>query len=68
MILLLFVVSLTAKSSHFVWSINLQNLNQFEKNLVFWNQHEKFYLLIRSEENLRWWVDFSIFSYSSDME
>jgi len=35
----------------------LQNLNQFQKNLVFWNQHEKFYLLMKFEENLRWWVD-----------
>jgi len=49
--------SLTTKSSHFVWSITSCNLNKFQKNLVFWNQHEKFYLLMKLEENLRWWVD-----------
>ena len=37
--------------SHFVWSITSRNLNQFQKNLVFWNQHEKFYLLMKFEEN-----------------
>jgi len=31
--------------------------NQFQKKLVCWNQYEKFYLLIKFEENLRWWVD-----------
>jgi len=50
--------SLTTKSSHFVWSITL----------VFWNQHEKFYLHMKSEENLRWWVDFSNFFGSFDVE
>ena len=49
--------SLTTKSSHFWWSISSQNLNQFQKNLVFWNQHEQFYLLMKFKENLRWWVD-----------
>jgi len=52
--------SLTTKSSPFVWSITSRNLNQFQKKLVFWNQHEKFYLLIKFEENLRWWVDFHL--------
>jgi len=28
--------SLTTESSHFVWSITLQNLTQFQKSLVFW--------------------------------
>jgi len=60
--------SLTTKSSHFVWFMTLRNLNQFQQNLVFWNQHEKFYLLIKFEENLRWWVDFSNFFGSLDME
>ena len=46
-----------SKSSHFVRSITSQNLNQFLKKLVFRNQHEKFYLLIKFEENLRWWAD-----------
>jgi len=49
--------SLTTKSNHFIWSITLQNLNQFLKKLVFRNQNEKFYLLMKFEENLRWWVD-----------
>jgi len=48
--------SLTTKISHFVWSITLRNLNQFKKN-----QHENFYLLMKFEGNLRWWVDFAIF-------
>ena len=30
--------SLTTKNNHFVWSITLQNLNQFQTKLVFWNQ------------------------------
>jgi len=42
--------SLTIKSTHFVWSITLQNLNQNQKNLVCWSQHEKFYLLIKFEK------------------
>jgi len=42
--------SLTIKSSHFVWSITSQNLNQFLKKLVFWNQHENFCLLIKFEK------------------
>jgi len=29
--------SLATKSGHFVWTITLQNLNQFQKNFVFWN-------------------------------
>jgi len=45
--------SLTTKSSNFVWSRTLRNLNQFQKKLVCWNPHEKFYLLIKFEENLR---------------
>jgi len=53
--------SLTTKSSQITWSITLRNLSQFEKLLVCWNQHEKFYLLIEFEENLRWWVDFVFF-------
>ena len=60
--------SLTTKSSRFVWSITLRNLNQFPKNLVFWNQHEKFYLLIKFEETLRWWVEFSNFFGLFDIE
>ena len=60
--------SLTTKSSYFVWSMTSWNLNQFQKNLVFWNQHEKLYLLINFEENLRWWVDLSNFFGSFDME
>jgi len=32
--------SLTTKSSHFVWSITLRNLNQFQRNLVCWNHHK----------------------------
>jgi len=55
------------KSSHFVWSITLRNLNQFQ-NLVFWNQHEKFYLLMKFEENLRWWGDFFNLFSSFDIE
>jgi len=27
------------------------------KIFVFWNQHEKFYLHNKFEENLKWWVD-----------
>jgi len=46
--------SLTTKSRHFAWSITSRNLNQFQNNLVFWNQHEKFCLLIKFEDNLRW--------------
>ena len=53
--------SLTTKSSHLVWSITSWNLNQLKKKIVCWNQHEKFYLLIKFGENLRWWIDFSIF-------
>ena len=34
--------SLTTKSSHFLWFITSWYLNQFQKNLVCWNQHEKF--------------------------
>ena len=49
--------SLTTKSSHFVRSITLQNLNQFQKYLVCWNRHEKFYLFIKFKENLIWWVN-----------
>jgi len=60
--------SLTTKSSHLVWSITLRNSNQFKKNFVCWNQHEKFYLLMKFEENLKWWVNFSIFFGSFDME
>ena len=60
--------SLTTKSSHFVWFITLRNLNQFQLNVVFWNQHEKFFLLMKFEENLRWWVDFSNFFASFDIE
>jgi len=33
------------------------NLNQFFFKLVFWYQREKFYVLMKFEENLRWWVD-----------
>jgi len=47
---------LTTKSSHFVWSITLWNLSQLKK-IVCWNQHEKFYLLMKFKENLKWWVD-----------
>jgi len=39
--------SLTTKNNNFVWFTTLQNLNQFQKNLVFSNQHEKFYLLMK---------------------
>ena len=53
--------SLTTKSSYFVWSITLQNLNPFCFLFFFLDQHEKFCLLIKFEENLRWWVDFSFF-------
>ena len=53
--------SLTTESSHYVWSITSWNLNRFKKKIVFWNQREKFYLLIKFEDSLRWWVDFSIF-------
>jgi len=60
--------SLTTKSIYFVWSITLRNFNQFQKSLVFWNQHEKFYLLMKLEENLRWWVDFPNFFGSFDIE
>ena len=55
--------SLTTKISHFVWTITLSNLYQFQKDIVCWNQHEKFYLFIKLAENLRWWVDFSIFLF-----
>jgi len=48
--------------------VTSRNLNQFQKNVVFWNQHEKFYLLIKSEENPRWRVDFPIFFGSFDIE
>jgi len=37
-----YYTSQTTKSSHFVSSITSQNLNQFQENLVCWNQHEKF--------------------------
>jgi len=53
--------SLSTRSSHSVWPLTLRNLNQFQNHLVCWNQHEKFYLLIKFEDNLRWWVDFSTF-------
>jgi len=36
---------------------NLQNLNQFQKKFVCWNQHKKLCLHFKFEENLRWWVD-----------
>jgi len=32
--------SLTTKSSHFVWSIICETLNQFFEKLVCWNHHE----------------------------
>jgi len=56
-----YYASLTTKSSNFLLSITLQNLNQLKNDLVCWNQHENFYLLIKFEENLLWWVDSSIF-------
>ena len=59
--------SLTTQSSYFVWSTTSRNLNQLKK-LGCWNHHEKFYLLIKFEENLRWWVDFSIYFCSYVME
>jgi len=43
--------SLTTKSWHFVWSITSQNLNQFKKNLVFWNQHESFVCILNLRRN-----------------
>ena len=49
--------SLTTKSSHFVWSITSRNLNQLKKFLICWNLHEKLYLPVEFEENMRWWVD-----------
>ena len=49
--------SLTTKGGHFVRSLTSRNLSQFQWNLVFLNQHEKFYLLMIFEGNLRWWVD-----------
>jgi len=36
---------------------NLWKLNRFRKKLVCWNEHQVFHLLIKFEENLRWWVD-----------
>jgi len=52
--------SLTRKSSRFVGSITLRNLNQLKKKLVCWKQHEMLYLPIKFEKILRWWVDFSV--------
>jgi len=37
-----------------------KTLTNFKKILVLWNQQEKFYLLMKFEENLRWWADFMI--------
>jgi len=38
------------------------------KNVVCWNQHEKFYMLNKFGENMRWWVEFSIFFVPFNME
>ena len=37
--------SLTTKNSHFVWSITLWNLRQFQKNLYCWNQQSAWKVL-----------------------
>jgi len=36
---------------------NFAEPQPIKKNLVFWNQHVKFYPLIQLEKYLRWWVD-----------
>jgi len=49
--------SLIITPTRLISSITLRNLNRFQKNLVRWNQHEKFCLLVKFERNQRWWVD-----------
>jgi len=55
------IISALRKEIEIIRSITSRNINQFQKNFVFWNQHEKFYLLMNIEENLKWWVNFSFF-------